>query len=93
MHIIEEISQQQFPNIILWGSYGTGKTLLLVEALGIKISYYKRQNVDMKVFISSYSNDSYDSPLMEDFRERYMPRLVHEEFVEFIDFKHLCEGI
>ena len=91
--IIEEISQQQFANIILWGSYGTGKTLLLVEALKIKISHYKKQNIGMKVFISSYNNDSYDSPLMEDFRERYLKHLLHEEFAEFIDFKHLCKGI
>ena len=40
--IIEKISKTKGQNVILWGSHGTGKTLLLAEALTIKISQYKK---------------------------------------------------
>ena len=91
--IIEEISKHKYDNVILWGSHGTGKTLLLVEALGIKTSHYKIQNVRMKVLISSYINNSCDSALMKDLKNYYLAHFMHEDYVEFTDFPHLCEGI
>ena len=91
--IIEKISKTKGQNVILWGSHGTGKTLLLAEVLSIKISQYKKMGKLMKVIISSYSNNSNDAPLMEDLRNNYLSHLVCETFAEFIDFKHLCKGI
>ena len=91
--IIRKIANEKPQNIILWGSSGTGKTLLLAQALLMKISHYKRQKIDIKVFVSSYSNESVEEPLMKDFKQKYLTNIAHQDYVEFIDFSHLCEGI
>ena len=91
--LIEEVSMHPEKNVIIWGSWGTGKTLLLAEALAIKISYYRRKGVTMKVIVSSYQSDSINAPLMHDLQNYYLSHLQHEKFVQFIDFKSLCNGL
>ena len=46
--IIEKIANEKPQNIILWGSSGTGKTLLIAQALSMKISQYLRQKLISK---------------------------------------------
>ena len=59
----------------------------------MKISHYKRQKIDITVFVSSYSNESVEEPLMKDFKQKYLTNIAHQDYVQFIDFSHLCEGI
>ena len=41
-------------NLFLWGSRGTGKTLVLTEALSMKVSYYRKKKVNLNVFVTTY---------------------------------------
>ena len=43
--IIENVVNEKPQNVILWGSSGTGKTILLTQALGMKFSYFKKENI------------------------------------------------
>ena len=91
--IIDKVANEKPQNIILWGSHGTGKTLLLAQTLVMKISNYKKQNLPIQIIVSSYSNDSTDAPLMQDLKTKYLAHIENEIYVDFVDFLHLCEGI
>lgn len=70
-------------NLILYGSSGTGKTLLLAEILKIKIAHFKMSNQKpIKVLVATY--DSYyhvrTDQLRQDLREKYNMQAMLEEF-------------
>ena len=95
--IIEKVALEQPKNIVLWGSSGTGKTLLLTQALSIKISHFKKQEYKgekykLNVIISSYFAENNNVPLMQDLKTKYLSHLCNEEYVRFIDFSTLCKG-
>ena len=79
-------------NVILWGSSGTGKTILLTEVLGMKLSYFKKENIPMRIIVSSFGG-FYIKPkkLMEDMENKYLPQLKFEK-AQFIMCKDLCKG-
>ena len=90
---IKGIVDDQPKHIFLWGSSGTGKTLLLAQALSIKLSHYKKQGVKLNVMVTNYfSINESGGQLMKDFKERYLPHLANAEFVKFLTFKKLCSG-
>ena len=89
--IIKKVSKIQPKNIFLWGSSGSGKTILLTEILKMKMSYYNKKSVKLNVFVTSYMATS-ESQLMFDFRDKYLPFLPSESQVEFIPFNSLCQG-
>ena len=89
--IIKKVSKNQPRNIFLWGSSGTGKTIMLTEILKMKISHYKRQRLKMKIFITSYMANS-ESQLIQDFKEKYLAYLPSECVVHFVPFNALCQG-
>ena len=79
-------------NVILWGSSGTGKTILLTEVLGMKLSYFKNENIPMKIIVSSFGGSVYQpKKLMEDMENKYLPQLKLEKG-QFIMGKDLCTG-
>ena len=79
-------------NVILWGSSGTGKTILLTQALGMKFSHFKKQKVPMKIIVSSFGGlDVQPKKLMEDMESKYLPHLKLEKG-QFIMCKDLCKG-
>ena len=41
-------------NVFLYGSSGTGKTLLSSEAVKIKLSQFKQDNKPVRVIVTSY---------------------------------------
>ena len=91
--IIEKVANENPRNIILWGSSGTGKTILLTQALGIKASHFKRQNIEMRIIVSSFGClETQPKKLMEDMESKYLPYFKLEK-VEFIIFKDFCKGI
>ena len=78
-------------NVILWGSSGTGKTILLTEVLGMKLSYLKKENIHMKIIVSSFGSDAIQTKkLMEDMENRYLPQLKLEK-AQFIMCQDLCK--
>ena len=92
--IVDYVAENHPKNVFLWGSSGTGKTLLLAQILSMKISHFvnlgeKRLNV----LISSYFSTSQKSKLMEDLQEKYLPHLVGKCEVRFVPFESLCKGM
>ena len=52
--LIRRIAEEEPKNVFLWGSSGTGKTLMLCEALKIKISQLRRSGKkDVRVFVTT----------------------------------------
>ena len=90
--IIEKLANEKPQNVLLWGSSGTGKTILLTQALGIKASYFKIQNKEMRIIVSSFGVDSIQpKKLMAELQHKYLCFLEHEK-MQFILFKDLCRG-
>ncbi len=54
--IIEKVADDDnnVKNLLLWGSSGTGKTLLLLEALRIKLSQAAKESVKVRVIVTAY---------------------------------------
>ena len=89
--VIKKVAETQPKNIFLWGSSGTGKTIVLTEVLKMKISYYKKNSIKLNIFVTSYMAAS-GSQLIEDFKEKYLAHLPPDCQVQFIPFSLLCKG-
>ena len=88
--IIEKVVNEKPQNVILWGSSGTGKTILLTEVLGMKFSYFKKENIPMEIIVSSFGGSVYQpKKLMEDMENKYLPQFKLEK-AQFIMCKDLC---
>ena len=90
--MIEKVANEKPQNVILWGSSGTGKTILLTQALGIKASHFKCKKIPMKIIVSSFGCLGIQpKKLMEDMESKYLHHLKLEN-AQFILFKDLCKG-
>ena len=79
--------------MFLWGSSGTGKTLLLVEILKIYLAHFKLKNIRTKVWVIVYhSAVSDDCKLIEDLKEKYLPMSKNEADIQVMTFKQACKG-
>ena len=69
-------------NFILYGSSGTGKTLLLAEVLKIKIAHFKMVNKKpIKVLVATYEAMFVKTDqLKQDLKEKYNMQAILEEF-------------
>ena len=69
-------------NVILYGSSGTGKTLLLAEVLKIKIAHFKMvSRKPIKVLIATYEQMYVKTDqLKQDLKEKYNIQAILEEF-------------
>ena len=76
--------------LFLWGSSGTGKTVLSLETLKIKISHFKSQNKTVKVIVTQMETQRLDNFLMENIRQKY---LVNINDVQILPFKQLCQEL
>ena len=74
--------------LFLTGSAGTGKTLMLSEALKIKLSKLKHRGADVKIFITTYSSSN--TELLDKFRQHY---LINIEDINFTDMPQLCRDL
>ena len=89
--IIMKVAEVQPKNIFLWGSSGTGKTIILTEILKMKISHYKKKHIKLNIFVTSYMAGS-GSQLIEDFKQKYLAHLPYECQIQFLPFNMLCKG-
>ena len=69
-------------NMILYGSSGTGKTLLLVEVMRIKVAHYKMiGGKPIKIIIATYDTiGSKSKQLKQDLTKKYNIQGLLEEF-------------
>ena len=68
--VIKTIADTIDLNLFLWGSPGTGKTILLAQVLSMKIANFKQEGKTVTVIVSSYYADSDDDQLMTDFKNK-----------------------
>ena len=87
---------QKMPkNLILYGTFGTGKTLLLVESLRIKVAHYKMfGEKPIKIIIGTFDADeSSPDQLNQDLTKKYNIQGILDEFnVEPKTFYQLSKG-
>ena len=89
--VIKTVAEVQPKNIFLWGSSGTGKTIVLTEVLKMKISHYKKQRLKLNIFVTSYMA-ALGSKLIEEFKQKYLFHMPTECKVKFDPFNLLCKG-
>ena len=73
--------------LFLWGSSGTGKTVLSLETLKIKLSHFKSQNKTVRVIVTTYFSKT---PLLENIRQKYLTNISD---VEILLFEDLCKEL
>ena len=78
-------------NVFLYGSHGTGKTILLSEIFMMRLAYYNLQGINLckKIFVS-FSAYSEDFELLQDIKERYIG--ISNTSVQYTYLKSLCHG-
>ena len=77
--------------LFLWGSSGTGKTVLSLETLKIKISHFKSQNKTVKVIVTTFMRHT--SPLLENIRQKYLANITNISEVQILLLRQLCEEL
>ena len=87
--VIRQVVERGLCNLLLWGSAGTGKTLLLCECLKIVISKLKTEGGKVKVFIMTFDRDAPE--LLKKLKDQYLATL--DEKVTFIRMSQLCETL
>ena len=81
--LIRRIAKEEPKNVFLWGSSGTGKTLMLCEALKIKISQLRRRGKkDVRVFVATMNGTE---PLLKDIEEKYLSDINVEGIMSLYD--------
>ena len=73
--------------LFLWGSSGTGKTLLSLETLKIKISHFRSQNKTVRVIVTTFWSEPV---LLENIRQKY---LVNISDVQILPLGQLCQEL
>ena len=82
-------------NVLLFGSHGTGKTILLTEIMLMRLAYYFKHRAAVgihKIIASSFNSISDDYVLLRDLKETYFVDPIFERNFQFKNFKSLCEG-
>ena len=74
--------------LFLTGSAGTGKTLMLSEALKIKLSKLKHRGADVKIFVTTYNE--IQKELLDKYRQQY---LVNMGDIIFTNIEQLCRDL
>ena len=72
----------------MWGSAGTGKTLILMEALKIKLSKLLRLGKRVRILATTYDDDN--TELQKKYVEKY---LVNMKDVEVMGLGKLCRDL
>ena len=75
-------------NVFLYGNTGSGKTLLLAQALSMKISHYRKEKVKINVFLTSYCSAM---KLNQDFLKTHLRHLANSDEILVMNFFRLCE--
>ena len=71
--------------MFLTGSDGTGKTLILSEALKIKVSKLKHRGADVKIFVTTFNKIQRE--LLDKYRQQYLANMGD---IIFTNIPQLC---
>ena len=71
--VIEEMASRRWRNVFLWGTNGTGKTLMLCEGVKMKMSRCKQDGREVRVFVTTYEDKA--AELLKDLKRKYLPNL------------------
>ena len=63
-------------NVILWGGSGTGKTVILSELMNMRIAFYRRRHIPLRIIIAVHQLGA--KRLMQELRTRYFGFEAHE---------------
>ena len=73
----------------MWGSAGTGKTLILMEALKIKLSKLLSQGRKVRTLATTF-DDHWTNELVKNFRTKYLANLRN---IEVMSLQQLCREL
>ena len=80
-------------NILLFGSHGTGKTILLTEILLMRLGFYILHNVPInKIIVSCFNSETDNYILLQSLKHTFKDYHFFKKKFEFLNFKSLCEG-
>ena len=90
-HSQKDPNQLRSKNVFLYGSHGTGKTILLSEIFLMRLAYYALHGINLfkKIFVS-FSAYSEDYQLLQDVKEKHIG--IPPGFVQYTYLKSLCHG-
>ena len=87
------VTQPQPQHVFLWGSSGTGKTLLLVEILRMYLAHFNLKHVKTKILVIVYHWCVHkDSKLLEDFNQKYLSTLNSNFDIKIMTMEEACKG-
>ena len=90
-HNQNDPNQLTSKNVFLYGSHGTGKTILLSEIFMMRLAYYKMHKIDLcKKIIVSFSAYSEGYQLLKDIKEKHIG--IPPSYVQYSDLISLCHG-
>ena len=90
-HNQNDPNQLRSKNVFLYGSHGTGKTILLSEIFMMRLDYYNIHRIGLcKKICVSFTAYSEDYQLLKDIREKHIG--ISPSIVQYSDLKSLCHG-
>ena len=88
--VIKEMASKRWRNVFLWGTNGTGKSLMLCEGVKIKLSRGKREGRDIRVFVTTYD---YNRELLRDLERKYLPGIAGLPEVRILGLRELAREL
>ena len=81
-------------HVLLYGSPGTGKTILLMQLLRKRLAKYKQEKKKVQILIIIYhALVRTDSQIFIDMRKKYLPTLMlARNDYKLMHFKQACKG-
>ena len=81
-------------NIFLWGSPGSGKTLLLMEVLKIYLAFHNLKKTRPKVLIILYHKAvDQNCELANDMRKKYLKNVFEDADIQILTMEQACKGM
>ena len=92
-HNRRDPNQLRSKNVFLYGSHGTGKTILLSEIFMMRLAYYKTHRIVLcKKICVSFTAYSDDYQLLKDIKEKHIGLPTQDDSIQFSNLKSICQG-
>ena len=85
-------SQENNKNLIVTGPPGSGKTVIITEALKMKVAQCKQKDIPVKIILATFSRDACPQ-LCQDLKQKYNLDYLMKEFqADTKNMEELFEG-